>query len=71
MPSATWDENIENDQKDRVGNERHDASRPTATRNSWPKNTHTPMRDRKNEIKANDHLTGGYQAAYSSWVTSR
>ncbi|HWV10345.1 MAG TPA: type VI secretion system tip protein VgrG [Pseudomonas sp.] len=52
-----WDENVENDQKIRVGHERHDTVEA---------NTHTEMRaeehrttdlDRKVEIRANDHLT--------------
>ena len=52
-----WDENIEHDQKIRVGNERHDTVEA---------NTHTELRaeehrttdlDRKVEVRANDHLT--------------
>jgi len=52
-----WDENIENNQKIRVGNERHDTVEA---------NTHTELRaeehrttdlDRKVEVRANDHLT--------------
>ncbi|SFO69888.1 type VI secretion system secreted protein VgrG [Ectopseudomonas composti] len=52
-----WDENIEHDQKIRVGNERHDTVEA---------NTHTELKaeehrttdlDRKVEVRANDHLT--------------
>ncbi|AVO52225.1 type VI secretion system tip protein VgrG [Ectopseudomonas mendocina] len=54
-----WDENIENNQKIRVGNERHDTVEA---------NTHTELRaeehrttdlDRKVELRSNDHLTVG------------
>lgn len=54
-----WDENIEHDQKIRVGNERHD----TVEANSYSKfkaeEHHTVHKDRKVETRANDHLTVG------------
>ncbi|RMQ42170.1 Rhs element Vgr protein [Pseudomonas cichorii] len=54
-----WDENIEHDQKIRIGNERHD---------TVEKNTYTELKaeehritfaDRKTEVKLEDHLTVG------------
>ncbi len=54
-----WDENIEHDQKIRVGHERHD----TVEANSYSKfraeEHRTTHADRKTEIRANDHLTVG------------
>ncbi len=54
-----WDENIEHDQKIRVGHERHDtveANRYSEFKAEEHRTTHA---DRKTEIRANDHLTVG------------
>ncbi|MDP9712951.1 UNVERIFIED_ORG: type VI secretion system secreted protein VgrG [Pseudomonas fluorescens] len=52
-----WDENVEHDQKIRVGNERHD----TVVKNSYTElkaeEHRTTISDRKVEVKASDHLT--------------
>jgi type VI secretion system secreted protein VgrG len=54
-----WDENIEHDQKIRVGNERHD----TVEKNSYTElkaEEHLTVKaDRKVEVKPDDHLTVG------------
>ncbi|QXH49934.1 type VI secretion system tip protein VgrG [Pseudomonas fakonensis] len=54
-----WDQNIGNDQKIHVGNERHD----TVVANSYSKfqseEHRTTLGDRKTEIKVDDHLTVG------------
>ncbi|VVQ20880.1 type VI secretion system tip protein VgrG [Pseudomonas fluorescens] len=54
-----WDENLEHDQKIRVGNERHD----TVVKNTYTElkaeEHRTTISDRKVEVKANDHLTVG------------
>ncbi|QXH49931.1 type VI secretion system tip protein VgrG [Pseudomonas fakonensis] len=54
-----WDQNIGNDQKIHVGNERHD----TVVANSYSKfqseEHRTTVGDRKTEIKVDDHLTVG------------
>ncbi|WP_324728854.1 type VI secretion system tip protein TssI/VgrG, partial [Pseudomonas chlororaphis] len=52
-----WDENVEHDQRIRVGNERHDtveANTLTELKAEEHRITHL---DRKSEIRANDHLT--------------
>lgn len=52
-----WDENIEHDQKIRVGNERHDtveANTYTELRAEEHRTTHG---DRKSEVRSDDHLT--------------
>ncbi len=54
-----WDENIENDQKIRVGNERHDRVEANSYTEFMAEEHHTTHSDRKTEIKANDHLTVG------------
>tara|TARA_R110000824_G_scaffold83343_3_gene208746 strand:+ start:30026 stop:32110 length:2085 start_codon:yes stop_codon:yes gene_type:complete len=54
-----WDENIENDQKIRVGNERHDRVEANSYSEFMAEEHHTTHADRKTEIKANDHLTVG------------
>ena len=54
-----WDENIENDQKIRVGNERHDRVEANSYTELLAEEHHTTHADRKTEIKANDHLTIG------------
>ncbi|MAE22250.1 type VI secretion system tip protein VgrG [Pseudomonas chengduensis] len=54
-----WDENIEHDQKIRVGNERHDTVEANAYSHFKAEEHRTTHADRKVEIKANDHLTVG------------
>ncbi|WP_123361453.1 type VI secretion system tip protein TssI/VgrG, partial [Pseudomonas chlororaphis] len=52
-----WDENVEHDQRIRVGNQRHDtveANTLTELKAEEHRITHL---DRKSEIRANDHLT--------------
>jgi type VI secretion system secreted protein VgrG len=54
-----WDENIEHDQKIRVGNERHDTVEANSYSHFKAEEHRTTHADRKVEIKANDHLTVG------------
>lgn len=54
-----WDENIENDQKIRVGHERHDRVEANSYSEFMAEEHHTTHGERKTEIKANDHLTVG------------
>ncbi|WP_312799029.1 type VI secretion system tip protein VgrG [Pseudomonas sp.] len=54
-----WDENIEHDQKIRVGHERHDRIEANSYTEFKAEEHHTTDLDRKTEIKANDHLTVG------------
>jgi type VI secretion system secreted protein VgrG len=54
-----WDENIEHDQKIRVGNERHDTVEANAYSHFKAEEHRTTHGDRKTEIRANDHLTVG------------
>jgi len=54
-----WDENIENDQKIRVGNERHDRVEANSYSEFMAEEHRTTHGERKTEIKANDHLTVG------------
>ena len=54
-----WDENIEHDQKIRVGNERHDRVEANSYTEFMTEEHHTTHGERKTEIKANDHLTVG------------
>ncbi|MGQ7960298.1 type VI secretion system tip protein TssI/VgrG [Pseudomonas sp. SP16.1] len=54
-----WDENIEHDQKIRVGNERHDTVEANSYSHFKAEEHHTTHADRKTEIKASDHLTVG------------
>ncbi|MEH6672743.1 type VI secretion system tip protein TssI/VgrG, partial [Halopseudomonas sp.] len=54
-----WDENIENDQKIRVGNERHDRVEANSYTELLAEEQHTTHGDRRTELKANDHLTVG------------
>ncbi|MEO9332115.1 type VI secretion system tip protein TssI/VgrG [Ectopseudomonas guguanensis] len=54
-----WDENIEHDQKIRVGFERHDTVEANAYSHFKAEEHRTTHADRKTEIKANDHLTVG------------
>jgi len=54
-----WDENIEHDQKIRIGNERHDTIEANSYSEFKAEEHRTTHLDRKSEIKANDHLTIG------------
>jgi type VI secretion system secreted protein VgrG len=54
-----WDENIEHDQKIRVGNERHDTIEANSYSHFKAEEHRTTHADRKTGIKANDHLTVG------------
>ena len=54
-----WDENIEHDQKIRVGHERHDTVEANAYSEFRAEEHRTTHADRKTEIRANDHLTVG------------
>jgi type VI secretion system secreted protein VgrG len=54
-----WDENIEHDQKIRVGNQRHDTVEANSYSEFKAEEHRTTHADRKTEIKASDHLTIG------------
>ena len=54
-----WDENIEHDQKIRVGHERHDTVEANAYSEFRAEEHRTTHGDRKTEVRANDHLTVG------------
>ncbi|MFJ5240113.1 type VI secretion system tip protein TssI/VgrG [Pseudomonas neuropathica] len=54
-----WDENIEHDQKIRVGNERHDTVEKNSYTEFKAEEHHTVYADRKVEAQASDHLTVG------------
>ncbi|RRV87040.1 type VI secretion system tip protein VgrG, partial [Stutzerimonas stutzeri] len=54
-----WDENIEHDQKIRVGHERHDTVEANSYSEFRAEEHRTTHADRKTEIRANDHLTVG------------
>jgi type VI secretion system secreted protein VgrG len=54
-----WDENIEHDQKIRVGHERHDTVEANSYSQFRAEEHRTTHGDRRSEIKANDHLTVG------------
>ncbi|WP_312966593.1 type VI secretion system Vgr family protein [Stutzerimonas kunmingensis] len=54
-----WDENIEHDQKIRVGHERHDTVEANSYSEFRAEEHRTTHADRKIEIRANDHLTVG------------
>ncbi|QTF57088.1 type VI secretion system tip protein TssI/VgrG [Stutzerimonas frequens] len=54
-----WDENIEHDQKIRVGFERHDTVEANAYSHFKAEEHRTTHADRKTEVRANDHLTVG------------
>ncbi|MBK3870249.1 type VI secretion system tip protein VgrG [Pseudomonas stutzeri] len=54
-----WDENIEHDQKIRVGNERHDTVEANSYSEFRAEEHRTTHADRKTEVRANDHLTVG------------
>ncbi len=52
-----WDENIEHDQKIRVGNERHDTVEANSYSEFQAEEHRTTHADRKTEVRSNDHLT--------------
>ncbi|NJC75314.1 type VI secretion system tip protein TssI/VgrG, partial [Pseudomonas aeruginosa] len=54
-----WDENIEHDQKIRVGHERHDTVEANSYSEFKAEEHHTVHGERKVELKADDHLTVG------------
>ena len=54
-----WDENIEHDQKIRVGHERHDTVEANSYSEFRAEEHRTTHADRKTEVRANDHLTIG------------
>ncbi|MBA1227553.1 bacteriophage T4 gp5 trimerisation domain-containing protein, partial [Stutzerimonas stutzeri] len=54
-----WDENIEHDQKIRVGHERHDTVEANSYSEFRAEEHRTTHSDRKTEVRANDHLTVG------------
>jgi type VI secretion system secreted protein VgrG len=54
-----WDENIEHDQKIRIGNERHDTVEANSYSEFKAEEHRTTHADRKSEICASDHLTVG------------
>ena len=54
-----WDENIEHDQKIRVGHERHDTVEANSYSEFKAEEHRTTHADRRTEIRANDHLTVG------------
>ncbi|MBP5959309.1 type VI secretion system tip protein VgrG [Pseudomonas anatoliensis] len=54
-----WDENVEHDQKIRVGNERHDTVEKNSYTELKAEEHRTTISDRKVEVKANDHLVIG------------
>ncbi|QZX84348.1 type VI secretion system Vgr family protein [Metapseudomonas otitidis] len=54
-----WDENIEHDQKIRVGNQRHDRVEGSVYSEFLGEQHHTLHKDRKTELKLDDHLTVG------------
>jgi type VI secretion system secreted protein VgrG len=54
-----WDENIEHDQKIRVGHERHDTVEANSYSEFKAEEHRTTHGDRRSEVKADDHLTVG------------
>jgi len=54
-----WDENIEHDQKIRVGHERHETVEANSYSEFRAEEHRATHADRKTEIRANDHLTVG------------
>ena len=54
-----WDENIEHDQKIRIGNERHDTVEANSYSQFLAEEHRTTLADRKVEARSNDHLTVG------------
>ena len=54
-----WDENVEHDQKIRVGHERHDTIEANSYSEFRAEEHRTTHGDRRSEVKADDHLTVG------------
>ena len=54
-----WDQNIEHDQKIRVGNERHDTVAANSYSEFRAEEHRTTHGDRKTEVRGSDHLTVG------------
>ncbi|EXF44317.1 Rhs element Vgr protein [Pseudomonas sp. BAY1663] len=54
-----WDQNIEHDQKIRVGHERHDRVEANSYSEFQAEEHRTTHGDRKTEVRASDHLTVG------------
>jgi type VI secretion system secreted protein VgrG len=54
-----WDENIEHDQKIRIGHQRHDTVEANSYSQFQAEEHRTTHADRKVEIRSNDHLTVG------------
>ncbi|MHC8384668.1 type VI secretion system Vgr family protein [Pseudomonas sp. LB3P14] len=54
-----WDENVEHDQKIRVGNERHDTVEKNTYTELKAEEHRTTIADRKTEARMDDHLTIG------------
>ncbi len=54
-----WDQNIEHDQKIRVGHERHDTVEANSYSEFRAEEHRTTHGDRRTEVKASDHLTVG------------
>src|SRR5690554_5532467 len=52
-----WDQNIQHDQRIRVGNERHERIEANRHTENLAEEHHTTHADRRTEIKADDHLT--------------
>ena len=52
-----WEQNVQHDQKIRVGNERHERIEANRYTENFAEEHHTTHVDRKTEIKADDHLT--------------
>ncbi len=52
-----WDENVEHDQKIRIGHERHDSVEANSYTELKAEEHRTTHLDRKTEIRANDHLS--------------
>jgi type VI secretion system secreted protein VgrG len=52
-----WDENVEHDQKIRIGHERHDTVEANSYTELKAEEHRTTHKDRKTEVRANDHLT--------------
>lgn len=52
-----WDENVEHDQKIRIGHERHDTVEANSYTELKTEEHHTTHQDRKVEVKTEDHLT--------------
>ncbi|MDX9687258.1 type VI secretion system Vgr family protein [Halopseudomonas formosensis] len=55
-----WDQNIQHDQKIRVGNERHERIEANRYTENLAEEHHRTHADRRTEIKADDHLTVGH-----------